>query len=224
MTGVIPPGLLVTPQLLSRYNVPGAFLAQFALTTFNIQIPVGGTLGTMQFQWQRPGDTAWSAPIVSVAGTTWTYTLDDTGSDLTFATRTYLTTDVYAVDPLGAVAGSAGLTAVRFSVVQNACSAVTAEAMTLMRDAIRPPLTTWGDDAITHAAQMVYALLKRGKGATPRGGGEGDDNVFLAEKLGRAFFADIGANGRPDNMIDTSPTSDGPLLAAYPSGDPLRGY
>lgn len=224
MTGVIPPGYLVTPAQLSRYNVPSAFLAQFAPRPFSILISLGGTLGTMQFQWQYPGDSAWSESFVSAAGATWPYTLDDTFSDLTFAARTYALNESYTIDAAGTVTGAAGLTVVRFDLRTTACSAATAEAMTLMRDAIRPPLTTWGDDAVTHAASMAYALLKRGRGATPNGAGDGDTNVFSAETVARAFFSDIGANGKPDSMIDTSPTTDGPLLAAYPSGDDLRGW
>lgn len=224
MTGVIPPGFLVTPAQLSRYHVPSAFLAQFAPLPFSILISQGGVLGTMQFQWQYPGDSAWSSPITSVAGTTWPYTLEDTFSDLTFAARTYVLNETYTVDPAGVVTGAAGLTAARFDLRATACSAATAEAMTLMRDAIRPPLTTWGDDAVMHAAAMVYGILKRSRGATPQGAGEGDANVFSAEEVARKFFSDIGANGRPDNMIDTSPTADGPLVPAYPSGDTLRGW
>ncbi len=225
MTGAVPPGYLVTPAQLSRYNVPSAFLAQFALRPFSIQITTGGALGVMQFAWQYAGDSAWSAPVVSVAGATWATTVEDTFSDLTFATRTYALGETYTVDSNGVVAGAAGLTAVRFSLVTNACSAATAEAMTLMRDAVRPPLTTWGDDAVTHAAALVYAILKRGRGATPdTAGGDGDDNVFSAERRSLEFFASIGKSGRPDNMTDTSPTADGPLLAAYPFGDTSRGW
>jgi hypothetical protein len=224
MTGVIPPGYLVTAALLSRYNVPSAFLAQFGVRPFSIQISTGGALGTMQFIWQYPGDSAWSAPIVSAAGATWLYTLDDVFADLTFAARTYVLAETYSVDAGGTVTGAAGLTAARFSLVTNACSAVTAEAMQLMRDAIRPPLLTWGDDAVTHAAAMVYAVLKRGRGLTPDGAGEGDSNLFAAERIARQFFKDIGENGRPDSMTDSSPTSDGPLIAAYPSGDTERGW
>lgn len=224
MTGVVPPGYLVTPAQLSRYNVPSAFLAQFAIRTFTLQVIAGGPLGTMQVAWQYAGDSSLSAPIVSVAGATWSYTLDDTFSDLIFAARTYVLGETYVVDPNGLVTGAVGLTATRFSRVQNACSGATAEAMTLMRDAIRPPLTAWGDDAVQHAAQMVYAVLLRGVGATPPGAGAGDDNVFLAEKLGREFFKSIGEGGKPDNMTDSSSTADGPLIPAYPSGDDPRGW
>lgn len=224
MTGAVPPGLIVLPTQLGRYNVPGDFLAQFALRTVTVQVIVGGTLGTMQVAWQYAGDAVFSAPVVSVAGATWAYTIEDAFTDLIFAARTYVLGETYAVDPAGAVTGAAGLTAARFSRVQNACSSVTAEAMTLMRDAIRPPLTSWGDDAVLHAAQMAYAVLKRGVGATPSGAGAGDENVFLAEKIARDFFTDIGKNGRPDNMTDSSPTLDGPLLAAYPTGDDSRGW
>lgn len=224
-TGPVPPGLLVTPAQLSRFNVPSAFLAQFAARPFTVQISVGGALGVMQYIWQYAGDTGWSPPVQSMAGATWPSTNDDTFADLVFATRTYVLLETYNVDSNNVVTGAAGLTCTRFSLTQSACSAATAEAMTLMRDAIRPPLLTWTDDLTTHAAAMAYAILKRGRGATPdSAGGDGDDNIFSFERRALDFFGAIGRNGRPDSVTDTSPTSDGPLLAAYPFGDSLRGW
>lgn len=225
MTGSVPPGLLVQPAQLSRYNVPSAFLTQFALKPFTLVVSVGGVLGVMQFTWLYAGDSYQSAPFQSVAGATWAYTLEDTFSDLVFAARTYVLGETYVVDSNGAVTGAVGLTATRFSLVQNACSAATAEAMTLMRDAVRAPLTAWGDDAVTHCAAMVYGILKRGRGATPdAAGGDGDNNIFIFEKRALQFFGDIGKNGRPESMTDTSSTADGPLIAAYPISNTLRGW
>lgn len=223
-TGPVPPGLFVQPAQLSRYNVPSAFLSQFAARPFNVLVSQGGALGAMQFQWQYSVDTAWSESIVSAAAAPWLYTLDDTFTDLTFAARAYVLNETFTIDAAGNVTGAAGLTAARFDLRATACSAATGEGMKLMRDAIRPPLMSWGDDTTTHAAAMVYAILKRGRGATPSGAGEGDENVFLAEKRALDFFKDIGANGRPDDMIDSSTSPDGPLLSAYPSGDTPRGW
>lgn len=222
--GHVPTDLLVTPALLSRFNVPSSFLAQFAVKPFNIQISTGGALGTMQFQWQYPNDLGWSGSIMSSAGSSWLATVDDVFSDLTFAARTYVLGETYLVDANGVVTGAVGLTAARFSPVTNACSAVTTEAMKRMSDAIQPPLLTWGDDATTHAAAWVFAILKRGKGATPEGAGEGDANIFSAEKMAQNFFDDIGENGRPDSMTDSASSPDGPLIAAYPVGDQPRGW
>ncbi|MGH8323450.1 MAG: hypothetical protein ACRETD_06580 [Steroidobacteraceae bacterium] len=224
-TGPVPPGALVTPALLSRFNVPSSFLAQFAPRPYQIQVLVPGVLGTVQFQWQYPGDSAWSAPIVSTAGAAWAFTLDDTFTDLTFAAATYNLNDTYTVDANGAVSGpSANITAARFDLRQNACSAVTAEAMTLMRDAIHPPLLTWGDDATTHAAAWAYEVLKRGRGMAPEDAAVGDANVLTGGELARKYFASIGENGRPDSMTDSSPTVDGPLIPVYPYGDPPRNW
>jgi hypothetical protein len=224
-TGPIPPGLLVTPAQLSRYNVPSAFLAQFALRPYQLQVLVAGALGTAQFQWMYAGDSAWSAPIVSTAGASWAYTLDDTFTDLTFATATYNLGDTYNVDAAGVVTGpSANIAAARFDLRQNACSAVTAEAMMLMRDAIHPPLLTWGDDATTHAAAWVYEVLKRGRGLAPEAAAVGDANVLTAGEIARRFFAQIGERGRPDSMTDTAVTTDGPLIPVLPYGDTKRGW
>lgn len=229
-TGPVPPGLLITPALLSRYNVPSDFLAQFAARPFQLQITTGGVLGVMAFAWQFVGDDSYSSPIGSSAITPWPYTIDSAFADLTFAAGTYVQSSTYLVDALGNVTlgtGSpiAGLSASLWDRRQTACSAASAEAMKLMRDAIRPPLMSWGDDATTHAAAMAYALLKRGVGATPPGAGDGDANIFTGETLARAFFEAIGRGGKPDDMIDNSPSLDGPLLPAYPRGaGTLRGW
>jgi len=223
-TGPVPPGLLVTPALLSRYNVPSLFLGQFEPRPFSIQISTAGALGVMAFTWQWVGDTNWSAPIVSDAGSSWSYTLDDTFADLTFAAHVYTLNAVYTIDRNGVVTGGAEVTAARFDLRQNACSAVTTEAMQLMRDAIHPPLQSWGDDATTHAAAWVYEVLKRGRGLAPVEAAPGDANVFTAADEAKKFFASIGEKGKPDSMVDTSTTVDGPLIPVYPYGDHPRGW
>lgn len=223
--GTVPPGLLVEPGQLSRYNVPSSFLAQFEARPFLVQISTAGALGTMQFIWQYPGDASWSAPVVSTAGATWAPTVEEAFCDLTFAAATYGLGDTYAIDAAGQVTGPSGnLSAARFDLRLNACSAATLEALMLMRDAIRPPLTVWGDDATTHAAAMAYAILKRGRGATPDGAGDGDAVVFSGEGRAIEYFKSIGEKGRPDSMTDTSPTVDGPLIPVYPFGNTLRGW
>jgi hypothetical protein len=224
-TGIVPPDLLVTPGQLSRYNVPAGFLAQFAARPFLLQITTGGTLGVMQFAWQYSGDSAWSPPIASAAGNAFQYTIDDTFADLTFGAATYNVGDTYNVDAFGNVTGpSTHVAAARFDLRQTACSAATTEALMLMADAVHPPLQTWGDDVTTHAAALAYAILKRGRGATPQGAGVGDANVFDAEKIAREFFKRIGENGMPSSMTDSSSSTDGPLIPVYPFGDPPRGW
>jgi hypothetical protein len=220
----VPPGLLVEPDKLSRFNVPSAFLAQFEPRPFSILITTPGDLGTMAFAWKWPSDSEWSAPITSDAGASWAFTLDDAFADLTFAAHAYVADAVYTIDRNGAVVGGAEVTPARYDLRQNACSSVTSEAMMLMRDAIRPPLLAWGDDATTHAAAWAYALLKRGRGATPTGAGAGDDLIFTAEEMAKTFFAGIGKNGKPDSMIDSSSSDDGPLFPAYPTADASRGW
>jgi hypothetical protein len=221
----IPPDLLVTPAQLSRFNVPSAFLAQFEPRPIDVIVSTPGLLGAMAIEWRWSGDASFSAPIFSDSGSSWAVTIEDAFVDLTFAgTSYYYANKSYTVDRNGVVTGGAELTAARFDRRLNACSSVTTEAMTLMRDAIRPPLVTWGDDARTHAAAWVYAVLKRGTGAAPVDVAVGDEHVFKGEDLAIKFFTKIGEDGRPDSMTDTSPTVDGPLLPAYPYGDTLRGY
>lgn len=223
-SGTVPTDPLVKATELSRYNVPSSFLAQFDPRPFAVLISTAGALGVMAFQWQWIGDTSWSEPIVSDAGASFLYTLDDTFCDLTFATASYALNAEYTIDRNGVVTGGAGeVTAARFDLRVNACSAATYEAMQLMRDAIRPPLTRWGDDATTHAAAIAYAILKRGRGSTPPGAdGSGDTNVYSAEGRALEFFRDIGKNGKPDSMVDTSTTIDGPLIPVYPKSPTQR--
>lgn len=228
-SGVVPPGLLVQPAQLSRYNVPSDFLAQFDPVPFQVQVSTAGALGVAQFVWKRNTDSAWSAPIASSAGTTWSKTFEDVFADLAFGAATYVALHTAQVDTAGNVTAVVGtlaatLAAALFSLPLNTCSSVTSEALMRMRDAIRPPLLRWGDDATMHAAQMVYGALKRGRGATPDGAGAGDDRLFSGEDMGRKFFDDIGENGRPDSMTDSSPTADGPMLAAKPVSDCRRGW
>jgi hypothetical protein len=204
-------------------------MAQFAHHPFEVQVSTGGTLGVMQFVWRYIGDANWSAPIVSSSTGPWLKTIDDVFADLTFAAATYVAGDTCRVDAAGVVTQEVGtslggMTAVIFDLPTNACSSVTTEAMFRMRNAIRPPLLTWGDDASMHAGQMVFAVLKRAKGATPTGAGAGDDLLFKAEEIARKFFDDIGKNGRPDSMTDSSTSVDGPLVPVYPYGDTPRGW
>jgi hypothetical protein len=229
-TGPVPPGLLVTPAQLSRYNVPSAFLAQFALRPLEVQITTGGAIGTFAFAWRLVGDTDWSAPIASSAVTPWAYTIDDAFADLTFAAGNYVLDSIYRIDAAGNVtlgSGSpiAGLSAVLWDKRQLTCVSVTGTALKLMRDAIKAPLQSWDEDATMNAAAMVYALLKRGVGATPESAGGGDANVFASELVAIAYFESIGKKGKPDGWVDSSPSADGPLIAKYPFGATrLRGW
>lgn len=228
-TGPVPPGLLVQPAQLSRYNVPGDFLAQFDARPFLLQIAAGGALGAMQYQWQYPGDSDWSPLIVSTAGSSWASTIRKTSTDLTFAAGAYAEGDTYMVDAAGTVtpqgSAQAGLiSASRYDQVMITCSAVTAEALTKMTDAITAPLLSWADDATMHAAAWVYEWLKYGKGLAPEEAAVGDANVIAGGAKARKYFEDIGAAGKPATMTDSSVSADGPLLSAYPSGDCPRKW
>lgn len=215
---------LVPPAQLSRWGVPSAFLVQFEPRPIEVKIDTTGALGTIAIVWRWVGDAAWSPPIVSDAGTNWVVELEDAFAQLTFVAATY-TAITYRVDRTGGVTGGSGLTAERYDARVNACSSATAEAMMLMLDAVRAPLVSWSDDVRTHAAALAYAILKRGRGSTPtEAGGAGDANIFLGEDAARRFFDKIGKSGRPDGIVDSSVSADGPMIPQFPRGDSLRGW
>jgi hypothetical protein len=210
---------------LSRFNVPGEFLARFRRRPFQVQVITAGTLGALAVQWCFLGDAAFSPTIYSSAGATWALELDDAYAVLTFANIAYTANALYTIDANGNVTGGAGeLTATMLDLVAQACTTVTGEALIRMADAVKPPMTSWGDEIRQHAANMVYAALKRGKGATPKGVGAGDDHIFLAEDAARRFFDGIGTRGKPDSVADSSVSADGPMLPAYPWSRPPRGW
>lgn len=201
------------------------FLSQFEPRPIDILIDTAGALGTMAFSWRWAGDESYSPVITSDAGSTFVYELEEAFCTLTFAAGSFAAAAHARVDRGGTVTGTLAVTATRYDLRSQACSSVTAEAMTRMRDAVRPPLVSWSDDVRTHAAAMVYAILRRGRGATPaEAGGQGDQNVFLAEDAARLFFDRIGKYGRPDGIVDTPASEDGPLFPAMPMGDDLRGW
>lgn len=227
-----PPDPIVEPIELSQWGVPGPFLAQFRPLPMQVQIATPGALGVMAFVFRLVGETNWSnTPIVSTAGSSWLWTIDDQRNvyaNLTFAPGSYVASSTYLVDAGGVVTPDntaiAGLSATRFDMRANGSKVVTDEVLKLVRNAITPPLLLWDTAARRHAAAMVYAFLKRSKGATAQGAGVGDENVFDAERHAYAYFLDIGENGRPDSWVDTSASTDGPLLGAYPESEPPRGW
>lgn len=232
-----PPDPLVAPSALTKWGVPAPFMAQFRLRPIEILVSVGGALGTMIIRQRNLGDDEWSADAVpSEAGATWVVDLDDafatsaatTFATLTFAAGVYVVDTVYVVDSAGTVtpgAGAiAGVTASRTYLPAEGCSAVTAEALQLMENAVKAPLTEWPDSFRRHAAAMVHAFLKRSRGSTAKGGGDGDEVIYAAEATGREFFLHVGENGKPPGVVDTSPTDDGPMFAAYPTGGDQRNW
>jgi hypothetical protein len=222
-----PPDNLVDPAELAQYNVPSGFLAQFVPRGFEVQISTAGALGTMAFVWRRRGEDGWSnTPIISSPSSSpWSYALDDVFANLTFAVGSFVASTVYVVDESGTVtSGDGHLSVTRYDLRSNACEAVTREALLLMKNAVTPPLTAWTKDAKTHAANWVYAILKRGKGATANNAGAGDELIWEGEKLARGYFLHVGETGRPDGWVDGSVSSDGPLFSAYPIGDDDRNW
>jgi len=223
-----PPDLIVTVEELPRFNVPADFLAQFEPVSFEIEIQTPGVLGTMTFAWRKLGEENWSQYYKSISAATWTKTIGDVFSSLTFAARAYpgyLTSDTFIVDENGTVTGTGtGLTVSRYSLPLQTCQAVTSEVMNLLRNAVKPPMLTWGDDFRQHAADWVHAILRRGRGMSSTDTGMGDDNVLKAEEAAQKFFWRVGQGGKPDNVTDSSPSADGPMIQAYPVSRCLRGW
>ncbi len=224
---------LCEPSELTRYGVPGSFVAQFPPRPMQVKIDTGGALGTMQFVYKLAAEDNYNnTPIASSTATTpWTIELDEQVNlyaSLSFAAATYVTNDVYFINEVGTVTqttGTAGgLTATRYDLRTTACSSVTREALMLMQNAVTAPLTAWTDDARTHAAAMVYAILKRGRGFTAQPAGVGDENILAAEAMARAYFINIGEKGKPAGWTDSSVTDDGPIFSSYPSGNTPRGW
>jgi hypothetical protein len=220
-----PPDPLVSVAELPRYGVPAAFLAGFRVQALEVTITTAGVLGVMGFAWRNRGESDYSGEILSAPGPSWVFGLDEAFAMLTFAPAVYVIGATYIIGADGTVAGGAGeLVASRYDLPANLCSAKTDEALTLMRSAVTPPLVSWGDAVRNHAAALVYAALKRARGATPAtSGGDGDQNVFEAERRALAFFIGIGEGGKPDSIIDTSSSTSGPMFRS-PVSRPLRGW
>lgn len=211
---------LVAPEALAQYGVPPAFLGQFQPRAINLLILTGGAFGAMSFQWKYINETQYSADVYfpSPVTTPWTWALDEAFVSLTFTPQSYTQGTVYTIDEGGNVTGGAGIRATTYDLRANACDAVTSEALLLMRNAVTPPLVVWGPSVSSHAAAMAYAWLKRARGSTAQTAGEGDANIYAAEAVARDFFMLIGKQGKPDDMVDSSVTTDGPMFSAYPSG------
>jgi hypothetical protein len=224
-----PPDPLVKPTELPRFGVSRDFLAEFLHRPFQVQISTSGDLGAMGYQWRQSSSDSWSVEYKSSAGSTWSDERDENFATLTFATAYYVEASVFLIDAAGVVTWGGGaadattLTATVYDLPTNACSSVTSEALYLMEDAVDQPLTAWGDDVRQHVADWVFAILKRGRGATPQGGGLGDENIFLAEQAAKDFFRRIGEKGRPESIVDSSPAIDGPMVL-YPVSDTPRGW
>jgi len=236
-----PPDPLVAPTELSQWGVPAPFLSQFRLRPFEVQISRGGTLGAMAIRYRMTGEEEWSPEeVMSESGSSWGVALDDAfaqSAPATFAVMTFPAGDYpeetsYVVGADGTVtlgdSAISGPTATRTYLPAQGCSAVTAEALQLMQNAIVPPLTAWPDSFKRHAAAMVHAFLKRSRGSTGRGSGSGADNgddvLYAAEALARDFFIMVNENGKPPGTTDTSVPEESSVITSYPLGIDERNW
>jgi hypothetical protein len=72
-----------------------------------IKCSTGGTLGTAAFQFSLDGGITWSAPVTSVAASTWAYLVPGTFCTLTFAAATYVSTKTCTIGVDGTVTNGA---------------------------------------------------------------------------------------------------------------------
>lgn len=231
-----PPDPLVAPEELSQWGVPAPFLSQFRLRPFEVQISRGGVLGVMAVRFRMAGDDGWSSDeVMSDGGASWVVAIDDafaqsapaTFAVLTFPAGAYGEETTYVVGADGSVTTGdgalAGPSSVRTYLPARGCSAVTAEALQLMQNAIKPPLTAWPDSFKRHGAAMVHAFLKRSRGSTS-GTDNGDDVIYAAEALARDFFIMVNENGAPPGTEDSSVPEESSLITAYPLGTDERNW
>lgn len=211
------------------------FLTQFQPRPLTVQIVTGGALGTMTWQWQQQGDTAFSAVISSEAqgGGAWSYALPDPGfGTLTFPDGAYVINTTYTISSATptptvtpGVGALAGLSATRFDCRQLSCIEVTSLAVTWMQPRVVPPVVSIGSQIVGWLADLVMYRLRSRQGMTPPEAGAGDDNVRLRAKDAETQLKAIGASAdRPPDIVDSSQGDTGAGFAAYPIGDSLTGW
>jgi hypothetical protein len=222
---------LIFPADLYRLGGSSDFLDQFRPRPLQVQIVAGGAIGTMTWQWQQVGDTAYSAVISSETPAPFAFPLSDPGYGvLTFATGTYVANDVYNISSSGVVTGGSGtgvglLSATRFDVRQDACVEVVSIGVTWLQPRCVPPITQVGPQIQGWFADLVMYRLRSRQGLTPAGAGAGDDNVRMRADTAQKELQRIGGSeDRPPDIVDSSQGNLGLGFAAYPIGDPLRGW
>jgi hypothetical protein len=221
---------LITPAELLRFGASSDFLEQFKARPLSIIIVDAGALGAMTFQWKRQGEDNYSATIYSEAGSSWASELPDTAcATLTFGAGSYVANTTYLVSSTGTVtpgAGAfAGLSATRRDLVSDKCLSATKKAVTWMQPRVVPPVLSVGEDIKEWIADIAKYALRSRDGLTPPGAGAGDDNDRLRAVDAEKNLKLIGqSTDRPQDLIDSSPSSEGAGFNAYPVGGDLRGW
>lgn len=216
---------------LGRLGASSDFLAIFQPRPLLVQIVLGGVLGTMTWQWQLQGDSAWSGTINSEAITPWSSSpVDPAYAVLTFAAGTYVLGDTYVVSSTGVVTGGSGtgiglLSATRFDPRADACDEVTSLGVTWMQPRVVPPVLSIGPQIAGWFFDLVKYRLRSRQGMTPAGAGAGDDNDRARAIDAEKNLKMIGASeDRPPDIVDSSQGDIGAGFNAYPQGDDLIGW
>jgi len=222
---------LIQPADLLQIATASDLLAQFQLRPLTLQIVTGGALGTMTWQWQQQGDTAFTPALASELPAPFTFLLPDPGfGTLTFASGTYNANDTYSVSSAGIVTGGSGggvglITATRFNVPQLACIETVSLAVTWLQPRVVPPVLSIGPQILGWLADLVIYRLRSRQGMTPPDGGVGDDNVRARAKDAELQLKAIGASqDRPPDIVDSSASDTGAGFSALPQSDDLRGW
>jgi hypothetical protein len=221
---------LIDASDLLRLGAASDFLEQFRPRPLTILIVDGGPLGVTTFQWKRLDEEHYSATIYSEAGATWSITLPDLAyATLTFAAGAYVENSAYTVGSLGIVQRGPGafdgLTATRLDLIADACLSATKKAATWMQPRVVSPVISVGEDIKQWIADVAKYGLRSRNGLTPPGAGAGDDNDRLRAVDAEKNLKLIGqSTDRPFDLVDSSGSTEGAGLPAYPTGSPLRGW
>src|SRR3954470_15263936 len=221
---------LITAADLLRFGASSDFLEQFRPRQLTVLMVAGGPLGAATFQWKRIDEEHYSATIYSEAGAAWSVTLPDLAyATLTFAAGAYVPNTAYSVGSLGIVLPGTGafdgITATRLDLIADACLSATKKAATWIQPRVVSPVLSVGEDIKQWIADIAKYGLRSRNGLTPPGAGAGDDNDRLRAVDAEKNLKLIGqSTDRPYELVDSSGTTEGAGLPAYPTGSPLRGW
>lgn len=219
---------LITRAELPRYGMTPSFLAQFDVPVLEVQISVGGALGTMRAAWRRLGEDSWSEPQASSSKAPWSWSPAGTFATLTFAAATYDQGVIYVVDEAGTVTGddgATGLTATRYDVVEDKIAVSTGEAVSLLGPRKEAAILQWGAEIRAAVGKMVRYELKDYLGFAPNEANVADFQVKDAAREARDYLKDIGSGKIvPYEMVDSSDDGKGAGLMVPILSDERAGF
>src|SRR5579864_6801211 len=204
-------GPLIVRRDLLNHGAGSDFVAQFDLNPIDLQVVIGGALGTMTVQWRIHGDpdTNWSQAKLSSAGASWAWDAPDPAyASITFPAAGYLIGDSWTIDTLGNITAQTGthpVTAVRNDVVAAMIARVSSKIAEWTQPRVVPPILSLGEGQKGGAAVIVIYWLKSRQGMTPTQAGTGDENWRALALDAQRDFEAIGRSAtRPPDLIDSS--------------------